>query len=215
MVAASGSLFSPPPPPIMIAHTHRREIWASIDVFELESYMTPSPPPPGSLRASVRDLCGAQSRTDAQIPALVAPKTVLVGGFLVVGGALCLGNVKWRCVRCVHGSRTQRTGRKSEKRQSVFARGAGLKDTHACGILVRLASESTDSVSHTAFGDPRSSCWKQARTHARTHADAPLTGLSRRGRCCGIGGSRRTKAAVSGTSRTRTVHSTVLVSYHS
>lgn len=36
----------PPTTPIMIAHTHRREIWASIDVFEVESYMTP-PPLPG------------------------------------------------------------------------------------------------------------------------------------------------------------------------
>lgn len=200
----------------MIAHTHRREIWASIDVFELESYMTPSPPPlPG--------LSARQCATFVALKAALTRKYLLwspqklfwLGGFWWWGVrsvlAMSNGGVSAACTAHAPSGRV----RKSEKRQSVFARGAGLKDTHACGILVRLASESTDSVSHTAFGDPRSSCWKQARTHARTHADAPLTGLSRRGRCCGIGGSRRTKAAVSGTSRTRTVHSTVLVSYHS
>lgn len=65
---------------------------------------------------------------------------------------------------------------KSEERQSVFARRAGLKDTHASGIHARFPC--ADSMSQAAFGD------------TRTHADEPQTGFRDVAACFGDPGKQ-------------------------
>lgn len=116
-----------------------------------------------------------------------------------VGGCALCGNVKWRCVRCAPGSRTQRTGRKIGRATVCFCASRRTQG-HArkqdpCAFAVRGFHESSRIQRHA---------------HARRRAADRV--LRRR---CVFWGPRRTNAAVSGTSRTRTVRSTMLVSYHS
>lgn len=164
--------------------------------------MTPLPPlsplsrvSPG---ASVRVLCGALKRFDAQIPVFCAPpKTALILGFLLVLARVGVGGgvrSVWQCQMEVCPLRARLT-------HPADGSEIGKSDSQ---LFFFCASRRAQG--HARMRDPgafaervRASC--RIRTPAenrrgRTHADAPQTGLSRRGRRCGIRGSRRTNAAV-------------------
>lgn len=103
-------------PSTMTAHTRRTENIGQYWHFTPPVNLKHKCPPPRSLYArqcaSFVALQATLKRCDAQIPVFIAPKTVQIGGFLVLlvslmkvwgGGVALRGNVKWGCVRSVHG----------------------------------------------------------------------------------------------------------------